>query len=403
LKLWTAGCQEGQSLTWTIKPFQKMNDEEQMVPPLRFQLVDKRPTLKVRSHVDALARSWGNRDLRLRSIARNIARIVDQEYLYEEYEKCPEKETVHAAMDFVLIAMAIGSLRSLTIVPGANSTYALNMKAITPRGHENVRESTGELSMLILRAFGQGLLHKDLLWAGALLWGGASHESQGYCVVNDRVLGIVAPHCTIILEVIRDPLGFATEGLRGKLLSVHKGSVPMLPRDPRNGFVQAADLDGRNQRSAVQCDWRGLPEPSRKPVVPEWEMVITFEPDVLGGSINSVFCGWYGGGLALELDPLNVFRNLLMRRFDARDPAVGEVEPRRLGNRVQRMGILDLLQRPHWRAENGFVIFHAYSAVDLLVACAGTVQEGHAVVHIGPLEFDHCHVEDGDTLIHYEP
>ncbi len=173
------------------------------------------------------------------------------EYRYSDYEECP---SIDEAMRFVLIAMAVGSLHTLAGSPVSSSPsldnkathmYALNTGSLTARAGDRI----GDLSGFISRAFsrGWGLRARTLLWAVAQVWGRVSYESQRRSVSSDRILGIVAPRCTGILEMIRDPIKFACDGLRGKLLSIYRGSVPMLPREPSTGCVS------ESLASSVRC------------------------------------------------------------------------------------------------------------------------------------------------------
>jgi hypothetical protein len=154
-------------------------------------------------------------------------------------------------MEFVLIAICVGSLRTLTKFPKNDFTYALNLGALTSRGMSATEMRTGELRRLIPMALSQGVPHTWLSWCGALLWGGASYASQGHHVTHDRVIGIVAPHCTILLDFICNPKELVRSGLHGRLLSVHYGPVPLLPRESSSNFVTAG-ADGATARG--QCN-----------------------------------------------------------------------------------------------------------------------------------------------------
>lgn len=406
LQLWKAGVQEGQSLTWVIRELQNNDDAVQVAPHVYFQLDDKRPIAEVSRAVDQLAIRLRHRDKRLAQIARAVANVIHKEYFYDGYEQYPD---IDSAMDFVLIAMAIGSLQTLTSTPAIkNDAYALNTGCITLWGSGAQRQRTGELAEFIPRAFsrGHGLGHKDLLWSAALVWGGASYESQGLNVPGDQILGIVAPHCTVVLELIRDPINFARDGLRGKLISVCRGSVPMLPRDPASGFVQSSDLSRHGTASTILCDRDGASANDHL----SSGLVITFEPDSSRGSASSVFCGWYGGDLVFELDPTAVFRNLLLRRLDNRDSGgVGEREahsssgdPLPGANQEWRhLSITELLDAKRYYAERGFLIFDVGVNPAWMIVCAGCAQRGTAIIQFGPLDIKSSRAAEGDTIIHY--
>jgi hypothetical protein len=65
------------------------------------------------------------------SLAREIARMVHEEYGHSEYVKCTQKDICQAAMDLILVVMAISSLGALTSTPDAQCCrFALNPTAV---------------------------------------------------------------------------------------------------------------------------------------------------------------------------------------------------------------------------------------------------------------------------------
>lgn len=90
-------------------------------------------------------------------------------------------------MDFVLISIAVGFLESLRSRQQNYLTYAINLRALTIRGDQSSSFRTGEVWRVLERILSIGLTKTEILWAGALLWGGASFESQGNRMVSDDV------------------------------------------------------------------------------------------------------------------------------------------------------------------------------------------------------------------------
>ena len=251
-------------------------------------------------------------DKRPSPLGRTLALIVHDIYHYSKYPPNQAAEFSNA-MILVSIAMAISSIHSMTYAPvNDKDQYALELGTVHRNGA--MRE------LLPLALNGQGITHEVLLWTTAKLWGGASSESQGGVVMDRWVIGIVAPHCTMILNILKVPIEFARPPTFGRLLTMFRGSVPLLARNPRSGFMMAADL-GHRSRSLLDCRQNALSRTSLPESVHEAEgrimneLIITLEPEILSGSSQSIFCGWYAGDLIFELDPLVTFCNLLKRQL----------------------------------------------------------------------------------------
>lgn len=245
-----------------------------------------------------------------------------------------------AAMKLVNVAIAVGSLHNMT-QPLADDEfqYALNLKTV---------ERDGSLANLCPKGLTEGLSHQDLLWAASTLWGGASPATQGFVVPNESVQGIVAPHCIVILEIIRSPLQFVRDGIRGKLMTMCRGSVPLLPRDPNSGFV----LGRYNKDTESEIQFLHVNDlADSNPGKLQGDLVVTFEPDVLGRSpFRSIFCCWFMGSLAFEIDPITVFKKILTRGTEAERSRVesdprSEISPYSTESEanVKEIGWLDLL------------------------------------------------------------
>ena len=163
---------------------------------------------------------------------------MDNEYDYSDYLQSSEAAVFKAALDLVLVATAVGLLQNVTSIPRNDSSFGFNIDAIASAHSRGFLG--GELGVLLGSLLSEGASHKQLLGSAALLWGGAGEAPCGFASVEDRVIGIVAPQCTVLLDFVRDPIRLAVHGIKTKFLSVHHGATPMPARDPANGFVMAA-------------------------------------------------------------------------------------------------------------------------------------------------------------------
>ena len=343
-----------------------------------------------------------SRDKRLDLVTRRFAQIIDDEYLYTDYDECHGKENIFRGIELLKIAAGVGSLSQLVDEPdGSNQRYALNMEAIRPNDKNAPYEddTPGSLAEFLPQGFNHGLSQSNIIWAAALLWGGVSYRSQGYSRVHDRVLGIVAPHCTVVLQLVREPLLFAKYRLQGKMLSIHRGSVPILPRDPKSGYVHASQIARRVRPVELCCKDKDSQPPGRSPN----DLIITFEPDILDGSMASLLCGWYAGELVFELDPIEVFSNLLIGRVDPTESTIPDERHGRfpINPLVRELGCLELIKQGHYLPKDGVVVFDTYSDPAWLIAGAGCVVRGQAILQMGPLDL-RIEWEKGETIILFQ-
>ena len=140
-------------------------------------------------------------------------------------------------------------------------------------------------------------------------------------------MGVVPPHCTIILEILRDQVKFARSRMSGPMLVLSGGSMPLLSRRARSGFVLAANIAHLSRESfdcspnANAIDLSDLPRFVSKfwAPHPKNQLVITIEPNMESGSSAIVFCAWFAGDLNFELDPLMTLDNLI-RKWPSREP-----------------------------------------------------------------------------------
>lgn len=398
MALWNAGLKKGREKVWVVKPFKHFSDEDSQVatsPHLKFQLQLSPQPEVAGLHVDLLASHlfrgpknglWG--------IRREVANIIHDMYGLADYvgSRTSDMAFFDAAKDFILIAMAIGCLETLIKFPANNppNCFAFNLGSLTRRGIVNAAGlRTGELKVLLPHALGEagvGVSHNELLWCVALVWGGASFESQGSVEMNERVLGLVAPQCTVILDFIRDPISLARDGLNGKLISIHRGAVPLLGQDPKTGFVMAQSKRNRRLGTSSLIDGRSFRTKNSNAMPFCEELVLTFEADFTAVSTNNLFIGWHGGEMAFELDPKFVFDNLLMRRFEGSSRIEGQqqsiLRPVCELSDVIFPNSMELISMGDLIIENCTVVFNTDGDFGWVVACAGSVLVGNAVIQL---------------------
>lgn len=391
-ELWSKGFNKGQSLSWVIKPMPNS------LYPLRFKLHPSRPRLPAEATL--LAQYISKADERLTALSRDIACIIDATYHWTSYTSPENEREMAAATELVNVAIAVGSLHKAT-QPLADDEfqYALNLKMV---------EKNGSLASLCPKGVTEGLSHQELLWAASTLWGGASPASQGCVLVNDSVQGIVAPHCVVILDIIRNPLQFVRDGMKSKLMTMCRGSVPLLPRDPNSGFVL-----GRNAKDTeiqeVNANYSAHSCPSKL----QGDLVVTFEPDVLGRSpFRSIFCCWFTGNLAFEIDPITVFKNILARGTEAErsrvesDPSSETLpysiqrQANTIPTNIKEIGWMDLLSLKTFRMSGMTGLVNAFGSPGWLVGIAGLAAPGQVVFQrLEEIDWEMCSIENDDTVI----
>ena len=402
--LWIKGVRKGSCLKWEV-PDSPQGLSGSPRPPCII-LTDHENAIPIPPELDSLIDVLRTLDHRLDRLARAIAIIIHEVYRYGEY---PEEQfgLFAKAMEVVSIAISVGLLQALTFAPAKDiNFFALQQGALL---------WNGALKEFLPVACTEGFNHQHLLWVAATLWGGASVETQGGVAVGNRVMGIVAPHCTIVLEILRDPISFARSRMSGPILVLLRGSMPLLPRSVRSGFVLAADV-AHILRVPFDCLKASSINPSKLPesftgierTHPENELVITVEPDIESGSSAIVFCGWFAGDLNFELDPLVTFNNLIRRPFSQK---LGEIDYLLdcRGHSVA-MSPMDLLDVTHLQVANGRAIFNAHSDPAWLLAAAGCAKDGFARVFQGSIddvrlaidEFTFDRTGQGKILIWFE-
>lgn len=181
----------------------------------------------------------------------------------------------------------------------------------------------------------------------------------------------------------------------------------MLARDPATGFIRTANLAGSvpgRRRSRISCTDKGDADIRRL----HGGMVITLEPDVLGPSpFCNVFCCWFVGNLAFEIDPLVVFSNILRRGVYHREILSDRCSEKLTMTVLQQKGWglrqiswMELLSLKSYTVEKGVVVFRVYNDPAWLICIAGCVPAGQAVLQRSTeIQWESCQIEEGDTVI----
>ena len=390
LALWNMALERGKSFSWAVKPMPNL------LYPFRFHFLV--PDRRLDQHAMKLTNAISGTDARMTQLAREIADIIDKLYHWNSYDHPAFESEWKAAAQVIRIAMAVGALHNLTqsLAPD-DFQYALSLQSVS---------RNGALSNFCLNALTEGVSHQEMIWAASTLWGGASIASQGHSSINDSVQGIVAPHCVLLLDIIRNPFHLARKGIQAKFLTMCRGSVPLLARDPKSGFVLAPDTKYTESERQDLVIERMVAENQDTKILSD--LVITFEPDVLGPSpFRSHFCCWYMGNLAFEIDPIAVFKNLLRRGTESGIQLSSDKREALMQSRVSKgeismkaLGWMELLSLKSYRVEKGVVLLNAYDKAGWLISMAGLSIVGKTVFQrLKEVDLSICQVEDGDTVI----
>lgn len=295
LQLWSAGAKIAQEFEWSMSSLSS---------PKSFLLWPKsseEPTISTQGM--ELSKAFLIFDeTSKRTLSRFLAIAVHKLYRLEDYSPlCDPDRSMEAlkAMDFLRISMLIESLRTLVHCSDHRlDQYALSLETLTAKN--------GALRKTLSDVMSRGATATQLVLAASTVWVGEEstfRQSRTGRTQVGIIVGIVAPHCTVILDIIRDPLQFAGRGLGKGMISIWHGSVPMLPRDPHTRYCYSPKGVGDCQ--TLSADYK--PKTER----PEMKLsVITYEPS-LDEPTSGVLCCYSGGHQVAELCPSVVFDNLL--------------------------------------------------------------------------------------------
>ncbi|KAK4215125.1 hypothetical protein QBC37DRAFT_312869 [Rhypophila decipiens] len=322
-ELWKRGVAYGRKMRWTTRRTLTTKNHGTLLLALESGGPDSGSTIVSTPEVASLSRALVGADKRLRPLATVAASIVHESYGLSDYSSLlspsgndaplgtrsttiGESEAIQA-MYFVITAISIEALRC-AINPAVGDTtdsYALNLATL-----DSGTRATGNLHNLVRSALNEGTAPHHVLCAAATVWGGAqlfgsSSNSLLQPPAADHMLGIIGPRCTVIWDMVRDPLAFVGEDRTDRLISIWRGSMPMLPRDPRTNCVY-----GGAAAAAAPTELGPDDVPKKKTAEVKGPMVVTFEPFDREAT-RGVFCFWHRGNLVCEFAPQAIFTTVL--------------------------------------------------------------------------------------------
>ncbi|EKJ70331.1 hypothetical protein FPSE_09548 [Fusarium pseudograminearum CS3096] len=414
LKLWQAGKEYGKTLQWLIRR------KETAAGLARIQMVLKTmdSTVLIPPVTRPLSAYLAQMDRKFKPIARAVSNIAHDLYGYSDYSKCLDvddnggKPEIGLAMEFTIYAIAIQVLRN-TVSPAGDSAdiYALNLSTLRRDESE-----TRNLINFVRQALNEGTDHWVILTTAATVWGGMKYpkRTRNDMVTNkpsSQIIGVIAPQCTVIFDFLRDPWSFAASGSIRTLISIWRGPVPMLPRDPITSFIYS----GHNARWELR-----EVKPNHTSVSGPWDtedknpILVTFEPFDQEAT-SGVFCFWHRGQLLNESSPHSLLVAILTtsQEMDVSPEKQHDIvagHARRI--RIIELGKADLLNLRGFNIESyiGVVIkpMHDISWLLYALACAAAPSDSINRLRISayrgqPEEFDieahHSTMEAGQIII----
>lgn len=252
------------------------------------------------------------------TLLRATATVIHQLYGIDDYEKEELTQELLAASAVVKFSMTVGILHRITHNDdGEMSAYAVNSSLL--------QEEKSLLWDFLPGAIDFGIGTLNMILATSSLWTGTTAEESypiaqrhpvswsprsSYGAASDRtVLGKIGPHGVVLLEVIRDPVQFSIDGLSGPLIYFTRGSVPLLARDSRDGYLYTSNRAVRRTERHLRLQSE-MAQNASDDAISYPDPVITIEPDTSNELRSTVFCAWYRGDLAFEIDPLRALLNV---------------------------------------------------------------------------------------------
>jgi hypothetical protein len=350
LELWNKGMELGKRCQWIVK------QQVSKLYPLRFQLVVPAGDQNIKDEALPLSKAIRQIDTKLVPVSIAVANIVHEVYGIVSYVTQLEKEVepeVLGAAQVVMIAAVVQSLCGIVLsLDDSLCQYAFHLPTFI-RGDGSTREK-GSIRGFLADALSEGVSAHTLLWTANTIWGGGIHGRQDQPLVQDNVIGIVSQNCTIILDIIRDPVGFLYNGVNGKFISLWRGAACIVPRDPQSGFVRCLTTDSQDRNKVDKSFEPSTIDPGSRL---NGRMFLTFEPHVQNATYGT-FCYWYTGHLAAEFSPMQVFLNVLRRpvrevlAWDKHMPS-----PQKVPEEIVTINQMDLLELNRFRNVRDAVVF----------------------------------------------
>ncbi|KAF4422201.1 hypothetical protein F53441_14305 [Fusarium austroafricanum] len=316
LQLWQAGTEYGKTLRWLVR----RHSTAATFALLLLVLKPPDEAVLITPVVSPLSAYLVKTDRRLKPIARAVANIVHGIYRYSDYSQYLDNDDqagtpeIALATEFVIHAIGIQTLRNTMDSAGSSADlYALNLSTLTG-GESHV----GNLNDHVRLALAEGLHPHSLVTTAATVWGGMKARKLSRSISKtpaDQILGVIAPHCTVIFDFLRDPLSFAASNSIRTLISIWRGPVPMLPRDPITSCIYSGYNSLWSLRD-VKFDYApqsgSLDSDDNNPIL------VTFEP-FDHQATSGVFCFWHGGQLLCESAPHSLLVAILSTSQETED------------------------------------------------------------------------------------
>ena len=294
------------------------------------------------------------------NLARKAASVLHETLNYPSYDGFAEAR-LKPYIELIVVAFFVGCIECL-VSPSSSqlSFYAWTAECTQLMGYAESMVS-------------QGLSTERLILTAARIWGGLPPSFTPIVPSNVSVMGIVCPQTTIMLNVLSDPVETAHWGLTKGLFTLHRGSIPMIPRDQLSGLIFAGEKPFRKPIRDVDASCQ-IPMETEKPTEPE--IMFTLEPGTTEMGIFSVLiCGWMYGSVLLELNPFVVLSGLIGERHLERMASwTGDLRER---VKLNHMSSKELLcYTDGFKIRGGSSLIRTGSRLDLQVAAAGC--------HLGP-------------------
>lgn len=362
LGLWQEGIRQGRQATWEVVqlPFGQTTRTD-------LRLSSDFVQTESSALVAPLVKFWytGPRTDRRHSLAWKAANAFHVVHGYTNYRSGIQADVARQSMNLFVIAFAIGCLRSLI----SSSSVSLSAYALVLEEPDGPGTATRGLIEFCIRLF-EGVDIFELLCTAGSIWGGLP---QRFGFPDARLVGIVCPEVTILLDVLDKPKQIAKYGLTKGLMSIHTGSVPILPRDPKYGAIVAGDPNSDEVYAMIGASKKETLQRETS------EVIFTLEPFAHASSpLSAVLCGWESGDVAFELDPFKVLQNLLEARSlpkPSSDPV--SVNDRQKFVRIRRD---ELSQLQNFRLDGVIGVIDVGSSLDWQIVAAGCVMPKDAIM-----------------------
>lgn len=358
LRLWEEGLRLGAKASWEV------TDAGIHLQNFSLRLSETFVRTDMPALLAPLAKIWydGPRADKRHELARKAANAYHAVYNHNNYHGL-QVEEARQAMNLVLIAFAIGCLKSLVSnAPATLSVYALMLEE--PYGPGSAPKGLLDFCVNLL----DGCPVYDILCTAGSVWGGLPYR-LGF--TEGKLVGIVCPEVTILLDVLTNPMRTAEYGLDKGLFSLHTGSVPVLPRD-HYGAILAGDPNPDRTYTTLKASTE------RRVRSDVSNVIFTLEPFTQSsGPLSAILCGWESGDVAFELDPFDVLLNLICKRTLKQDDSNSAVRGLTITGLSEKPLLClhknELAELQHFKAEGITAAIEAGARFDWQVVAAGCI------------------------------